>query len=145
MGTDVRKLVHDGYPASRVLGCDLRQEYIDLGYTLYRDQDSCPIRFIASNIFDLPLTPPHSIPGVAAASPGQVDLKSITELSQLYGALTHIYTGALFHLFDEETQYGLAVRLALLLKKTPGAVIFGRHQGLEKEAYIDDGIDHLHR
>ena len=34
MGTDVRKLVADGYPGANVLGCDLRRAFIDSGYTL---------------------------------------------------------------------------------------------------------------
>lgn len=139
MGTDVRRLVHDGYPASRILGCDLRPEYIESGYTLYRDKGTCAIRFIAADIFDLPTNtaPSKVLSEPAAHTP---DLSEVTDLSQLIGTLSHIYTGALFHLFDEETQYGLAVRLALLLKKTPGAVVFGRHQGLEKEGYIDDHL-----
>ncbi|KAI0764911.1 hypothetical protein C8Q74DRAFT_1450053 [Fomes fomentarius] len=138
MGTDVRRLVHDGYPASRILGCDLRPEYIESGYTLFSDKGTCAIHFIAADIFDLPTI---IAPSTASAEPAHTpDLGSVTDLSQLMGTLSHIYTGALFHLFDEETQYGLAVRLALLLKKTPGAVVFGRHQGLEKEGYIDDHL-----
>ncbi|KAI0746831.1 hypothetical protein C8Q80DRAFT_1271667 [Daedaleopsis nitida] len=131
MGTDVRKLVYDGYPAARILGCDLRPDYIELGYILFRDKETCPIRFITSNVFDLS---PSATPTESR------ELTSITDLSQLYGSLTHIYTGALFHLFDKETQHALALRLATLLKKTSGAVIFGRHQGLEQEGYIDDHL-----
>ncbi|KAI0635218.1 hypothetical protein C8Q77DRAFT_690272 [Trametes polyzona] len=133
MGTDVRKLVLDGYPAARVLGCDLRPEYIELGYELFGDADRCPIRFFTSNVFDLPTEPVNA----AETLP---DPSTVSDLSQLRGSLTHIYTGALFHLFDEETQYGLAVRLATLLRLCPGAVIFGRHQGLKEEGYIDDHL-----
>ncbi|KAI0693936.1 hypothetical protein C8T65DRAFT_667456 [Cerioporus squamosus] len=136
MGTDVRKLAYDGYPASHILGCDLREEYIELGYTLFRDKETCPIRFFASNVFDLPASPPATGPDTSKA----LDIATVSDLSQLYGSLTHIYTGALFHLFDKESQYGLALRLARLLKHEPGAVIFGRHQGLENEAYIEDHI-----
>ncbi|RPD65543.1 hypothetical protein L226DRAFT_530884 [Lentinus tigrinus ALCF2SS1-7] len=136
MGTDVRKLAYDGYPASHILGCDLREEYIELGYTLFRDKDTCPIRFFASNVFDLPTSPPNT----EAEAGKSLDITTVADLSQLYDSLTHIYTGALFHLFDKESQFGLAIRLARLLKRQPGAVIFGRHQGLEQEGYIDDHL-----
>ncbi|KAJ2978829.1 hypothetical protein NUW54_g11235 [Trametes sanguinea] len=66
------------------------------------------------------------------------DPSTVTSLIQLRGALTHIYTGALFHLFTEEAQYELAVRLVTLLKKVPGAVIFGRHQGRREAGVIND-------
>lgn len=137
VGTDVRKLVHDGYPASQVLGCDLRPEYIQLGHELFGDASICPIRFFTSNVFDLPLPAEPSAADAIAAPP---DLAAVSDLGQLRGALTHIYTGALFHLFDEETQYGLAVRLVTLLKRRPGAVVFGRHAGLVEEGYIDDHL-----
>ncbi|KAI0674353.1 hypothetical protein C8Q78DRAFT_1067403 [Trametes maxima] len=139
MGTDVRKLVYDGYPASRVLGCDLRLEYIQLGHELFDDVDTCPIHFFTSNVFNLPTSSPQSSSPSDTPAP---DPAAVTDLAQLRGSLTHIYTGALFHLFDEETQHGLAVRLATLLKRQPGATVFGRHQGLQEEGYIDD---HLHR
>ncbi|CDO70605.1 hypothetical protein BN946_scf184748.g2 [Trametes cinnabarina] len=135
MGTDVRKLVHDGYPASHVFGCDLRQEYIELGHELFGDADRCPIRFFTSNVFDLPTTVDSATRNTVVPEPS-----TVTALAQLRGVLTHIYTGALFHLFDEETQYGLAARLVTLLERSPGAIIFGRHQGLLEEGYINDAL-----
>ncbi|EJF63731.1 hypothetical protein DICSQDRAFT_167780 [Dichomitus squalens LYAD-421 SS1] len=137
MGTDLRKLVYDGYPASNVVGCDLRQEYFDFGYELFGDRDRCPIRFFAGNIFDLPDVAAHTAVVQETHPP---NLASVDNLSQLRGNLTHIYTGALFHLFNEETQYQLAIRLALLLKRTPGAIVFGRHHGLEHAGKVDDHL-----
>ncbi|KAI8970882.1 hypothetical protein BD414DRAFT_229957 [Trametes punicea] len=136
MGTDVRKLVYDGYPASRVLGCDLRPEYIQLGYELFGDADGSPIHFFASDVFDLSTDLQHTQGDTAPPR----DPATVTDLSQLRGALTHIYAGALFHLFDEETQRELAVRLVTLLRRGPGAIIFGRHQGLREEGYIKDHL-----
>lgn len=134
MGTDVRKLVWDGYPANNVMGCDLRQEFIDYGYKLYQDKDSCAIHFFPSDIFDVPY------PFPADQAPTSVDVANVKDLSQLHGAVTHCYTGALFHLFDEPTQYALALRVATLLKRVPGAVVFGRHQGLPEAGMIDDHL-----
>ncbi|KAL7284160.1 hypothetical protein ACG7TL_001441 [Trametes sanguinea] len=133
MGTDVRKLVYDGYPAEHVFGCDLRPEFIELGYELFGDADRCPIRFFTSNVFDLPKTTEPASSNVSVSDPSTVN-----DLIQLRGALTHIYTGALFHLFTEEVQYSLALRLVTLLRRSPGAIVFGRHQGLREEGVIND-------
>ncbi|KAH7922533.1 hypothetical protein BV22DRAFT_1113820 [Leucogyrophana mollusca] len=135
MGTDVRKLVADGYPAQNVLGTDLRRDYIDLGYELYRDNDnsSCGIRFFAGDIFDVPLDS-----GISSDAP--TPLPEVTSLAQLHHRVTHVYAGALFHLFDESTQYAIALRLAGLLDLHGEVekVIFGRHSGLAQEGMIND-------
>lgn len=132
VGTDVRKLARDGYPASNILGCDLRQAFIDLGFRLYQDKESNVINFFVSDIFDVPITSPTTT----------VDfpVSEIKELAQLRNRLTHVYTGALFHLFDEPTQYAIALRIGFLLKRETGAVVFGRHQGLEKAGSLADYI-----
>lgn len=132
MGSDVRKIVADGYPAANVLGVDLRQEFLDLGYKLYGP--SRDIRFFTSDIFEVPYPSPQDVPV------DDTPLSKATSLSQLRGRITHFYTGALFHLFDEPTQYALALRVAELLKREPGAVVFGRHQGLQKAGMIDDHL-----
>lgn len=138
VGTDVRKLAYDGYPASNIFGCDLRAEYIELGYKLYADRNSTPVRFFTADMFSIPID----------FSPSNADVRpetKIAELSQLRGKITHLYTGALFHLFDSPTQYAIALRLAALLTRQRGAVIFGRHQGLEHEGMIDDHLGrHVH-
>lgn len=141
MGADVRKLVSDSYPASNVLGCDRRLEFIDLGHKLFRDRDSCPIRFLTSDIFDLsvPSAFNETLRSVHEAPP----LIRVDQLSQLLGSLTHIYTGALFHLFDETTQYAIALRVAYLLKRESGTIVFGRHRDLECEGMIDDHLGRI--
>ena len=142
MGTDVRKLVADGYPGSNVIGCDLRQEFLDYGYKFYQDKDTCPIHFFASDVFDVPYPfPADKLPPPPSSSPPSSvvdDVSSVEALSQLHGSVTHFYTGALFHLFDESTQYAIALRVATLLKRVPGAVVFGRHQGNEEAGMLPD-------
>jgi len=132
MGTDVRKLVLDGYPGNNVAGCDLRRTFIDAGYKLFGDKASSAITFLTGDIFELPLQP--------AVSPSLVPFQDVTALDDLKGRLSHIYAGALFHLFNEDTQYAIAIRLALLLKDGPGGIIFGRHQGKEEAGVLDDGM-----
>jgi len=136
MGSDVRKLVTDGYPADNVFGCDLRPEFITIGHKLYNDSPhSSHIRFFTSDIFDIPGTPtlaPPSLPITPATK--------VTDLSQLAKKIDHFYTGALFHLFSEEAQYALALRIARLIKRSPGTIIFGRHEGLSEAGYIEDHL-----
>ncbi|KAI5119845.1 hypothetical protein M0805_008411 [Coniferiporia weirii] len=143
MGTDVRKLAQDGYPPKRIAGCDLQRAFIDTGYTLFADRDTCEITFLASDVFELEF---NAEP--AACGPSTRAFHETTTLSDLRGRLTHVHAGALFHLFDEETQRALAIRLLKLLLVPPGcvigdtpatgAIIFGRHQGLEKSGVIDE-------
>ena len=52
----------------------------------------------------------------------------MSSLSDLLGRVAVIYTGALFHLFEEEKQYDLAKRVATFVKHSPGTIIFGRHE-----------------
>lgn len=134
MGTDLRKLASDGYPAQLLIGCDNRQTFIDQGYELFNDSPStCPIKFVVSDMFDLPLS--------KDVAPNSAD---ITSLESLKGRLSVIYAGALFHLFNEETQFAIALRLILLLRRPQGsnqpkkAILFGRHQGLAEEGMIAD-------
>ncbi|KZP08684.1 hypothetical protein FIBSPDRAFT_938868 [Athelia psychrophila] len=65
---------------------------------------------------------------------------NVNHLSDLTNKITHLYSGALYHLFDEATQYAIAVRMATLIKRATGSVIFGRHQGLEPDGMIADAM-----
>jgi len=145
MGTDVRKLTRDGFPAERTVGCDIREAYITLGHKLYSDNStSCPIHFIVSDILDLSLNDSSR----RSPPPPSAPLQAVAGLDDLVGKVKYIYTGSLFHLFNEETQLAIALRLIVLLKEkkdsgegSPGNVIFGRQRGAEKEGTIDDNLD----
>lgn len=130
VGTDVRKLVYDGYPASNVLGSDLRRSFIDDGYELYRDIDTCKIRFFTSDVFAV-----STRPGIMS---NDVPLSQVTALGELQDRVTHLYIALVFHLFDEVSQYEMAIRAASLLKRESGATIFGRHQGADSPTLIKD-------
>jgi hypothetical protein len=131
VGTDVRRIVFDSYPAHNILGCDLRDTYITLGHKLFSDKSTCPIHFFTSDIFDVALD-------VASPAASNIPLKDVTRLEQLRDRLHHVYAGALFHLFDEDTQFAIALRIGVLLRRQAGAVVFGRHQGREQEGMIPD-------
>lgn len=135
MGTDVRKLAADGYPTTRIVAADLRRTFIDLGFKLYGDAATNPIHFFTADILALS---PTVAPTDTFVLPSEVE-----DLTQLVGRVRHLYTGALFHLFDESTQRAIATRLARLLSDAPGSVVFGRHQGLHTAGYIDDHLGRL--
>jgi len=128
MGTDVRNLAYEGYPATQIVGSDLLGNYLSLGHELYKDKDTCKIKFIAADAFDLPPS--------LSSSPRLLSLDSVSQLDDLAGSMTFIYTGSLFHLFDAPRQKALALRLLRLWTREPGAIIFGRHQGRSEEGAL---------
>lgn len=129
----------DGYPARNVTGCDLSKTFLDIGFDrLFEDRGTCAITLFPADIFDVAI-------GRPTPSASSVGLQDVRALEQLNGRLTHVYAGLLFHLFDEETQYAIALRIALLLKipssDEPLAmplIVFGRHQGKEVPGNLDD-------
>ena len=140
VGTDVRKLVFDKYPHQNIVAVDLEQDYIDLGFELYDDNEKNKITFFAENIFSVSLTP--------SPPPRQLDdvlkdlrTKKITSLEDLKGQASVLYTAHVFHLFHEEGQYQFALRLALLLKREKGSIIFGRHQGSDPAGLLPSRSD----
>lgn len=123
MGTDLRKAVLDGWPASRADGADLFPEFIDTGYQLWSDRSSCRIKFIQGDIFTL------SSPTPTPTSNTTFDLQKISYLCDLAGRVKYLFTGSVFHLFGEEKQKEMALNLVSLLKREPGSIMFGRHTG----------------
>lgn len=144
MGTDVRKLALDGFPPNRIIACDLRNDFIEAGFDLFNDRNACDISFFADDIFDLSFEEQANI----SSKPSDVPLSKVATLKDLQGRIKYVYTGALFHLFNEETQTALAERVASLLRvpteaslgepPVNGCVIFGRHQGRQPAGILDD-------
>ena len=125
VGTDARKLVADGYPARNVFACDLRQEFLDYGKRLYNDASTCGIHFLTANAFNIPLPSGNS-------SEAEFDPDNVKEVSQLQGQVTHLYAGLFFHLFSEEVQEDLALRLGSLMKRESGSILYGRQMGSDE-------------
>lgn len=126
VGADSRKLVFDGYPGKNVHATDLHARFLDLGHKLFKDKDSCDIKFFPADIFALPVSHITFSTSEDISSP-QVD----SPLEIYRGRATHIYTGLFFHLFDEPMQKEVARRLAVLLMPQPGSILFGSHAGNE--------------
>lgn len=52
LGTDLRMLVWEGYPAEYLVGSDINAHFIDCGYDLFRDRNNCKITFFVGDVFD---------------------------------------------------------------------------------------------
>ncbi|KAH9945914.1 uncharacterized protein BXZ73DRAFT_95435 [Epithele typhae] len=119
-GNDLRKLVHDGYPVDRMIAFDIRPEFWELGHRLFNS------------------SPTSSLSHPSGLEPVPIP-RALTSLVPLAGHASVVYASYLFHLFNEADQARLARILARLLRRTPGATIFGRHKGLAS-AGLDDAF-----
>lgn len=131
----MRKLAYDGYAPSNIIGIDIFPNFITAGHDLYRDHDTTPIRFIAADIFTAPTSFERPAP-----SASETALNQVIGLGDLQGTLTHVSTMLVFHLFDEQSQYELAKRIVAMLKREPGAVVFGRQGGFEHARQLKDPV-----
>ncbi|MCJ1306706.1 hypothetical protein MMC25_000349 [Agyrium rufum] len=103
---DLRKLAYDGCPGENLYACDLRPDFIDLGFDLFRDKDSLKAHFMTGNVFE---------EGGA--------------LGELEGTIDVLYAASFFHLFNYEEEVAVAKRVVKLLKPVKGSVLFGRQRG----------------
>jgi len=107
-GQDLRKLVADGAPSEHLYASDLRPEFFDLGYELFRDKSTLKSKFLVGDVFD-------------ASSP----------LSELDGKIDIIYAASFLHLFSYEDQVKVCKRIVKLLKEKKDSVVLGRQIGHE--------------
>ncbi|MCJ1391923.1 hypothetical protein MMC18_004790 [Xylographa bjoerkii] len=114
-GQDIRKLVHDGAPATSLYGAELRGGFLDMGYELFRDRETLASKFIEADVF--------------AEADGDT-------LAELDGKVDVVYTASFLHLFGWEEQVKVGKRIVRLLKAEKGVVVFGRQVGtLEPREY----------
>jgi SAM-dependent methyltransferase len=93
-------------PPSSIYGADLRPEFFELGYKLFRDVDTLKAKFLTADIFD-------------TESP----------LKDLEGTIDVIYAGSFLHLFNYEQQVKACKRIVKLLREKEGSVLLGRQIG----------------
>jgi SAM-dependent methyltransferase len=104
-GQASRALVYDGAPQENVISGDLRQEFWDLGYQLFRDKEKFHGRFFQGDIFDE------------------------NYLKNFNGTISFVHISSVFHLFDVPLQKSLFRRLCQITSIRPGTSIFGRQVG----------------
>ena len=103
---EMRWLAVDGVPTERMIGVDLKREFWELGFELFRDKQSNNAKFIVGDVFDA----------------------MNEDLGALHGQVDVIFAGNFFHLFSREGQLQ-AMKQAVLLSRQPGSVICGVHVG----------------
>jgi len=111
LGTDVRQFLLDGGDAhgtNKIIAVDLEQKFIDLGQDLYKGPTP-GIEFRTANLLD----------------PTDSNVDDLTSKVNL------LYTGAVFHLFDEAQQRVFAKKIASLLATVGEVAVFGWHRGAQ--------------
>ena len=105
-GQDIRRLVKDGAPSENCFGCDLKSEFMQIGYDLFLDKETLQSEFIAADVFD-----------------------SDSDLKKFDGQMDIVHTAAFFHLFGLEEQKTIARRVVKLLKPQKDSLLVGRQVG----------------
>ncbi|KIP08520.1 hypothetical protein PHLGIDRAFT_104156 [Phlebiopsis gigantea 11061_1 CR5-6] len=129
-GIDVRKAVADGFPVGQVVATDLHAAFWEIGHRLCKSTpETFPVKFLAGDVLD----PAHlrAPPGGAPDSPAPpLSVPALASLTPLRARLSAIFVYAVFHVFAEDDQERLAVRLASLLSAQPGSMMFGAQCGM---------------
>jgi hypothetical protein len=104
LSQDLRKLIHDGAPASACYGADIIPAYIDGGYALFNDADRLPrSQFLCPiDIFDVDVESDKSLLSSKSGLRGKVDIIHVT---------------AVFHLFSLAQQKIVAAQCLRLLRR----------------------------
>ncbi|KAK3317566.1 hypothetical protein B0T19DRAFT_405253 [Cercophora scortea] len=124
LGQTLRQLALDGAPQANLIGADLRPEFIDLGYDLFRDRETFGGKFVIGNMLD----------------PDDAGMKALD------GTVDIIHAASLFHLFGWEEQVVLGVRMVRFFREgVAGAMVLGRQIGnagevLEPEEHVRRGM-----
>jgi len=105
-GQDIRRLVADGVPDRALIGSDLQQGFLDLGYDLFKDKETLQSEFITADIFECE-----------------------SKLTALEGNIDIIHASSFFHLFGYEGQKKVARRVVQLLKPKKDSLLVGRQVG----------------
>jgi len=137
-GNDSRKAVLDGWPAENVLAVDLQDKFWEYGHELFiSTPETFPARFVPGDVIDPKFLQEHepfnNPPSKPAPSLDQV--RSDKSLNELRGHVTAVFTGAFFHLFNEEKQAEIARKLAGLLSPEPGSMLIGVQGGRKEKGF----------
>ena len=106
VGQDIRKLVYDGVLPQQIVGIELQQGFVSLGFELFRDAGSLDARFVIADM-------------LADTDTGD------DKLVGLYGSADTVHIGHVLHLFSREQQVKFLQRVITLCKSQPGVVIVG--------------------
>lgn len=111
--------MYDGVDSSHCYGSDLRLDFMELGYDLFRDRGSLRSKFIPADIFD-----------------------DDSPLNELDGKVDIIGASSFFHLFDYEKQKTVARRIVKLMKPQTGSLVVGKQVG-SRQPHEAPGRPHM--
>lgn len=111
-GQDIRKLAYDAGTSSTLIGTDLEEAFLNLGYELFADRDRLEATFVPGDVFAEHFLEPYH---------GKIDI---------------IYLGSFLHLFSEVQQKTVVRQLRKLLRPQAGSMVFGRHLGADKGGHF---------
>ncbi|PIL34359.1 hypothetical protein GSI_03134 [Ganoderma sinense ZZ0214-1] len=135
-GTDLRKVVSDGWDVKNVVATDIQPAFWAMGHKLFHTTPaSFPAVFVPGNVLadeHLQIFPGQ--PSRSAINGPRPDLASLTSLNPLRGHVSAIHAANVFHLFSEAEQLRLARGLAGLLSPLPGSIIAGSHCGAHEKS-----------
>ena len=107
-GQVIRKLVHDGAPAENLVGTDLEQGFVDLGYDLFKDRGRLESTFTAGDFFG-------------------------SEIVERYErSFDFVHAASFFHLFTWSEQVEVMSKAILLLRPVSGSLLFGRQTSFDQ-------------
>jgi hypothetical protein len=99
-------LVYDGVPASQLYGSDLRPEFFELGYELFRDRSTLTSTFIAADVFE-----------------------KNSGLQPLEGNIDILFMSRFLHLFGRVKQVEICQRAVEILRPVSGSLVLGLQVG----------------
>jgi len=136
-GIDLRQVVHTGMKPENVMGTDLIDDWAKIGNKLFNGKGVVP--FVKGDIFCNSILDRSTPPNPSSLNKSTpIQLNELKSLNPLKRRVRFITCNSVFHLFDEERQTELALRLASLLDNRSGSTIFGTHVGSD-DCYLLKG------
>ncbi|OJJ70222.1 hypothetical protein ASPBRDRAFT_129693, partial [Aspergillus brasiliensis CBS 101740] len=108
LGQEIRRLVYDGAPAESIVGLDISDVFIDLGFDLFKDRTTLKSTFLVEDL-----------------------LRPSPKLDQFTGRIHLINSGYFLHLWDWNGQISVAKRMIDLLALQEDDLITGVQFGRE--------------
>ncbi|KAJ5150324.1 hypothetical protein N7448_001902 [Penicillium atrosanguineum] len=111
-GQEIRYLADQGIPGIQLMGCDVEPAFFDLGYKLFRDQDTLGATFVSGDLTS------------------EQCLEPSTDISRyLASKVDIVFASSLFHLWNYECQVRASINLVRLCRDKPGVMVVGRQLG----------------
>ncbi|KAJ5317856.1 hypothetical protein N7508_002364 [Penicillium antarcticum] len=116
LGQEIRQLVLDGVASENLYAADLRRDFYEVGYHLFKDRETLKSEFIEADIFDA----------------------NSALVQKLTSKVDIVNAGYFFHLFDWDRQVAAVKHVVRLVRMQPGSLLVGRQAGRKDPIDPDD-------